>query len=343
MIDRLPVSVGFELEFELEGQSIESLNRHISMSGVPTSFATRWRHTPADVSDSGVWDIKTDSSCGYEAVSPVIRTMSELKSAAEVATMISRFGGRATTRCGFHVHLGLKDLPVAAYSRLFAFMTRYEGAFMLIVNPSRRMNLYCKPLSEQSKNGIKHAFGNGRFDSHNESYSDMEGSHAAGVVERSITNAWGSDKNVWLNAHTFRRIGTLELRHMEGTLDAEKIVGYVTFLMQVVSNVLCGKKVSWGSASAKDDRMLFFTMLQQAGCYGKSPTDLDLAKKARKWAMSAYKENNAKTSTSDSKPKSKQVRQRRQVAVSAAPVQAETDESTQAHRGDLRTGPTNGL
>ena len=68
--------------------------------------------------------------------------------------------------------------------------------------------------------------------------------------------------------------------------------------------------------------MLFFTMLQQAGCYGKGPTDPDLAKSARKWAISAYKENNVTKKTA--KTKSKNVRQRRQT--SPAPAQAEIDD-----------------
>ena len=35
--------------------------------------------------------------------------------------------------------------------------------------------------------------------------------------------------------------------------------------------------------------MLFYTMLQQLGCYGKSALDPDLAKLARTWAIGAFR------------------------------------------------------
>ncbi len=53
-----------------------------------------------------------------------------------------------------------------------------------------------------------------------------------------------------------------------------------------------GKKVSWGKAKAKDARMLFFTLLQQCGCYPKKGTklefDTDRARLARAWAINQF-------------------------------------------------------
>ncbi len=250
------------------------------------SASTQWRRTPPEVSTAGMWDIKRDGSCGFEAVSPVIRTVAELKACAKVAKLVADHGGVVNSNCGFHVHVGLRDLPLAHYSRLFAFLTRYQQAFFLLVPQDRRTNSFCKPLNENLVSGIKMLS------------AKADRCAVLSQVSTETVSSWfdreWQDKNVWLNGKTFARIGTLEFRLLGGTLDPAQIEGYILFLMQVFSQVISGKKVTWGAAKARDERMLFYTMLQQAGCYGKSKLDPDLAKLARTWAVGAYQSSSSK-------------------------------------------------
>lgn len=283
MIEQLPVTVGFELEFELDARNLSRLARAMEYAGHSVDCAARWRHTPPEVSGGGRWDIKTDSSCGYEAVSPVIRTYSELKRCASVAKIVAECGGKATAKCGFHVHVGLRDLPPKHYGRLFSLLTRYQAAFFLLVSPNRRLNSYCKPLEDRTVNAIR------QLATRAASYESPTPSQML-RLGASFDAEW-ADKNVWLNGKTFNRIGTLEFRLMEGTLDPEHIEGYILFLMQLFSQIISGKKVSWGTANARDERMLFYTMLQQLGCYGKTALDPDLAKLARTWAIGAFRKS----------------------------------------------------
>lgn len=275
MIEQLPVTVGFELEFTASETQVLDIADAMRRAGYPVSCNIRWRHTPEEVSAAGTWDIKTDSSCGFEAVSPVIRTVSELKRAAEVARIIRRHGGRINEKCGFHVHVGLKAVDRTNYAPIFAFLTRYQSAFFLMVSEPRTRSSYCKPLADYTV-GLLRRLAHEGFN------------QGLPYLYERFNGIW-DDKNVWLNGRTFSRIGTLEFRLFEGTLDYDEIIGVIVFIEQIFGQILHnGKRVSWGAASARDNRMLFYTLLQQAGCYGKKTFDPDLAKLARRWAIRTY-------------------------------------------------------
>lgn len=294
MLDRLPITVGFEIEFELSGP-ISTVVDAMRAAGHSVNHNPGWRRTPGEVSGGGMWDVKTDSSCGYEAVTPIIRTMSELRRCASAANEIRRAGGRATSRCGLHFHFGLIDLNPGVVERIFNFFVRYESAFFMLVPAARRQNPYCKPLSETHLRGIHKISKMTRLlSAHND--------HCGGFEElfRVFKETW-SDKNVWMNGRTFPRIGTLEFRIFEGTLDPEQIVGFAVFMLQIFNEIITnGKRVSWGKASARDDRMLFYTMLQQANCFSRKnhlPHDADLSLEARRWATKVFKLHSGRRAT----------------------------------------------
>lgn len=273
MIDTLYTTVGFELEFIPPACGVDQVYRELQRNSVPVDFQTRWRRTPSTTSSTGVWDLKPDSSCGYELVSPIISTMRQLKDAANVARLVSLAGGTVNERCGFHIHLGIVNLTGDALDRLFRFLSRYEEAFFMLVGDNRRRNPYCKPWSKPQIDKLRRYSGQLTA-----AWPDR------GVVAASA-DVW-SDKNVFINGRTISRIGTLEARLFEGTLDPDTILNAIIFMQQVMGSVIHGKKaIQWGRAAARDSKMLFMTMLQQAGCYGKSMQDEDLAKSARKWAV----------------------------------------------------------
>lgn len=271
MNDVLPLTVGFELEWWAEGGALVRVAEALSHTGYEVTNYGRYRHTPPSTTS---WDLKTDSSCGpcdgvvgYEAVSPVISTYSQLVTATKVADTIRRCGGSVTPRCGLHVHVGFQRYNNSEIrDRLFRFLARYEEAFYMLAPATRRSNRYCKPMNQCVIDSIKHHKGN---------------------VD--LCRVW-ADKNTWVNCATLSRIGTIEFRFMEGTLDSNLILNYVTFLVHVMDTIIGGKKVSWGRAKAVDARMLFFTMLQQLNLYGKKSKvqDEDRAKMVRKWCTTRF-------------------------------------------------------
>lgn len=278
MNNALPFSVGWELEFALRDPSeLRTISNAMVRAGIDNENYGRWRRSPVSADR---WDLKTDSSCGiapgvpgFEAVSPVIYNYTDLTRHATVAPLIRRNGAIVNERCGLHVHVGLHNHPnfsSAAVDRLVRFLNRYEAAFYMLVPLARRNNPYCKPMPQSVVDRVRRAHGN---------------------VD--IGHAW-ADKNTWVNFQTMGRIGTVEFRLFPGTLDKDEIVGTVMFLQQVLDCVICaGKEVQWGKAHAKDSRMMFYTMLQQAGFYGSF--DPDRLKIARKWATSHFGKENRGT------------------------------------------------
>lgn len=273
MNNALSFSTGFEVEFALNNpRQLHNIATALEAEGLRVDCHERYRRSPVS---SEVWDLKTDSSCGvrpgvqgYEAASPVISTYENLVKHAKVGAVIQQHGGVINPRCGLHVHMGVSSAPGwgrAASDRLVKFLNRYEQAFYLLVPEARRSNFYCKPIPADFVNRYRRGSG--------------------------LVDVW-RDKNTWVNFVTLSRIGTAEFRLFPGTLDPSEVVGATMFLQQVLDCVIHnGKEVNWGKASAKDNRMLFYTMLQQAGFYD-SKFDPDRLKLARKWATTRFRHEN---------------------------------------------------
>jgi len=264
----LPWPVGFELEWAQgtipsRSTPTREVARVLRDHGLGVHDAERWRRTPQSLTH---WDIKTDSSCGYEACSPVIETYDELAKACSGVHLIEASGAARITRsCGLHVHVGIGSaMSPEVLESVIKFLYRYEAAFYLIVPDYRRVNRYCRPINVAVVDAVRKNRG------------DVE-----------IASIWGS-KDTWVNFIPLGRIGTVEFRFMEGTLSAATVYAYCLFLSFVMDVLIRGAKNGrWGRASAKDDWMLFYTMLQQCGMYGRITNDKVVI--ARKWASHRFR------------------------------------------------------
>jgi len=157
----LPWPVGFELEF-VDGREpgarqldfMSDVERKLRDAGVSVHNHRGWRRTPPSLTE---WDLKLDSSCGYELASPVIETRAELLSACFAVGALARSGiAGISSDCGFHVHVGVAaGMTPDALDRIIRFMWRYERAFYLMVPSSRRRNQYCRPISESVVEQVK--------------------------------------------------------------------------------------------------------------------------------------------------------------------------------------------
>jgi hypothetical protein len=58
------------------------------------------------------WKVITDSSCGYEIVSPVLRGEQGLGELAKVCQILTDLGCQVNRSCGLHVHIGADALGV---------------------------------------------------------------------------------------------------------------------------------------------------------------------------------------------------------------------------------------
>lgn len=253
----LPRKIGVEIEFSCQRNPLVAIGAVLTGRGESVKVDSSYH-----ASDGSKWDLKTDSSCGYEIATPAISNYSELVNAARVTELISENGGSVNDRCGLHVHVDMGNITPEKFELIMRFMARYESAFFLMAGSARQTNSFCRKLSDQ-----------------------------VGFVKQDpsrFRSAW-RDKYCWLNGSHLRGIGTLEFRLMESTLDSAAIVGWVMFLLHAVEYIISGKKISWGKAQCGSDRDLLQTMLGQAGFYGPfEGRDKATIVAARKWAISTY-------------------------------------------------------
>ena len=269
----LPRNVGFELEFA--GQSweqIEILKARLEEIGFSVRLDRCYVHSNGDQ-----WHIKTDTSCGWEIASPILRTYDDLIKAMKVPKIVSDLGFSTNSSCGLHVHIDMIHVQSDSFNNLMRFLSRYEEAFFSLAENYRRNSTYCQPLRDSTVADIK-------------AHPDYRPS--------ALGRAWSS-KHYWVNGTHLGGIGTIEFRLMSSTLKPEKIIGWIMFLLQVVNFCFKGKSVQWGSAKCANARDLIQTMLGQGGFYGPfseadewSKTHIVLA---RKWAIGTFTKGESKT------------------------------------------------
>lgn len=129
----------FGVEFELiqtsRGQAVrEDVAAGIRDKGVACEVEG-YNHTTR-----AHWKVVTDASIGYEngeLVSPILNGeagLAEMDKALDAASNVAK----VDTRCGFHVHVDVRDLSVAELKRVFKLWLLSEDALDCLIAPSRR-------------------------------------------------------------------------------------------------------------------------------------------------------------------------------------------------------------
>lgn len=283
LFEHFPTSVGFEVEFtnkpSLTSQKMfDRLKQQSVEQGLNVECNNHWhRSTQADI-----WAVKTDSSCGFEATSPVIRRLSELDEQLKFVDIMAGYDRlEINKKCGLHVHVGVPANQSAAdvLTNLLRFFYRYEEAFMQVVPKHRVDNVYCKRIKPSEIQSYKRVL------------TRYEDSHFMAPVDllNKLGHEW-NDKNQWVNLRPLKRTRTFELRLFHSTFDRATIRNTVLFFMHAFQTVQLGTKYKWGKANAASLDNLFRSMLSAGGFYNPSDdNDADRAAVCRKWALKAVR------------------------------------------------------
>lgn len=212
--DLLPATVGVEIEFN--SANLELLKMTTDQLG---------------------WKLMRDGSCGYELVSPILRTFEDLNQIDQICIAMWHCGATMDSRCGLHVHIGMQDIKdLAAKYRLFRFCEHYENVFFALAPMSRQSNRFAQRLSSTIAQGMKSGKG-----------------WKAWNAEAQSHYQW-SDRYHWVNGTNMSNTAvsgkkTIEFRLMESTRDSRYIKGWVATLLCVIDATHKGKrKVEWGHA-----------------------------------------------------------------------------------------------
>jgi len=98
-------------------------------------------------SDGTFWDLKTDSSCGYEVATPALHWEDWPKVEAALDALV-KAGARIDHRCGVHVHHMALDLRPTGLRRLLLLWAAYERVLLASVKAERHANRYCRRFDD---------------------------------------------------------------------------------------------------------------------------------------------------------------------------------------------------
>lgn len=154
------------------------------------------------------WKIVSDSSCGYEAVSPILRGEDGYAEVGKAMRALRGADARVDRRCGMHVHHEVVDLDAEALASIIESYYRCQGTLDRFVAASRRStcvgsgNQYCPPMTA--------------------SYVEQRAAECRDNGRPSF-----GDKFRTLNVGCYSTYGTFEFRQHQGTLNPRKAVAWV--------------------------------------------------------------------------------------------------------------------
>lgn len=170
------------------------------------------------------WKIVSDSSIvgsnSFELVSPPLAGADGIAQVTTVCQVLQTLGVQVNRSCGLHVHHDANDLSLNAWKNLSKLYLKYEATLDSLLPRSRRMgsNNYCKALRS-------------RFASITDGFAAID---QAGDLRRLASLLEGMDRYHTLNLTAFWRHGTVEVRHHSGTIEAEKILHWVSLTQCLV-------------------------------------------------------------------------------------------------------------
>lgn len=189
----------FGIEIEFSGLSAEGAAVALRSAGL-NAVAEGYNHETRRH-----WKIVTDSTCGFEAVSPVLSGEDGYRQVGVAMKALREAGARVDTRCGMHVHHDMDGLSGAAIARFVEIYAARQSTIDNFVAPSRRRgNRWCEPLRSTEVDAI---------------VSTFTARRSAPYVDRYRT----------VNVQSFPRYGTVEVRQHQGSLNGSKAVAWIKF------------------------------------------------------------------------------------------------------------------
>jgi hypothetical protein len=180
--------------------------------------------------DHSVWNVEHDGSAGWEVTTRVLKNQEgflEIDTACQALDWAAaKLGLRVNHLTGTHIHIGWLRRHVAEVKRLLAIVRLFEPALASLVAPSRVVhfegsryhtsepNIYCRPISNVFSDRV------------------IRGIHSWEDLWR--VTAPADARNVTLNLRPLSSQSTVEVRQHHGTLEARKILLWISLWQQLL-------------------------------------------------------------------------------------------------------------
>lgn len=220
----------FGLEFEMVNRhSWEYYSRRVQRALQAFPNAARFKPTGEyGHSDGRQWEFKSDSSCGWELVTPALR-WKDWPQVTAVLQRLNESGAQVNDRCGFHVHHDLRDFKHRHLRRLMLLWMLFEDMMFTTVAPTRQDNEFCRRLMTEELNPA--VFEWRSRDKHNLRDTSMNYGHYYA-----------------LNVDRWWNLGLVEFRLHQGTLNPDEAKRWVLITQSICEMALARP---WGKTFTK--------------------------------------------------------------------------------------------
>ena len=264
---------GIEIEF-LSAVPREYVTVIMNQAGIKMVHVESYSQAHSTDYSDGTWKCVSDGSVrngnghngltfhrGYvgscEVVSPILKGAEGLAEVRKVCDVLnnSDIKAKVNKSCGLHVHHGAEDFTEKNLKNVFYLYKAYEDELDQLVSPSRRKNnaYFCEGFKLQNRDYFKMT----KF-----------------------------DRYYKVNLDAYARHCTVEIRHMNGTTDADKICGWTVFTQAIIErSVHSTQKVK-----ELDNMFQGFQMYRNSGLFRNTASEEKKAgmtvimKQIRKWA-----------------------------------------------------------
>lgn len=208
---------GIEIEFATSDHyAVNNLTQKLRDAGIDVQSMGYTHQTTQH------WKIVTDSSCGYELVSPPMTINDNgLDQIYTVCRVLNENNFAVDNNCGLHVHIDASNYSVKQMMGIISAYIMYEKHFDLLMPLSRRAdaNRFCHSnLQYVTRNWGKSEINRIKRNIRNNNTNI-------------IANLFGT-RYMKINTESYVRHGTLEFRQHSGTLSSTKIVNWIVILLQ---------------------------------------------------------------------------------------------------------------
>lgn len=158
------------------------------------------------------WKVVPDSTCGAEAVSPILRGKEGWQQVKVAMQALRSAGASVSRRCGMHVHLDMGDMDGTQIARFIELYVEFQAEIDAFVSPSRRSgadNQWCQPW-----------------------YGGI--ARVANYFRDHGTCQPGVSRYHTINVASYAKYGTIEVRQHQGSLNAATAKSWGTLLMALV-------------------------------------------------------------------------------------------------------------
>lgn len=216
---------GVEIECISKGTR-ERIANEISHYG----FAAQSRENAAPDHPYDQWYVKRDMTISFkkpyqpaELVSPILEADKVEENIEVACEVLEHCEATANTSCGLHIHVGDKHLGLEHQKRIAWQYVRNEETIDTLIIPNRRgsHNKTCKGWWEDWDDTGREPYRD------TEQYQEEIATAPSKAVLRRIVNANGKYYKVNLSPH---EKDTLEFRQHHGTVDAESILMWKSFV-----------------------------------------------------------------------------------------------------------------